>query len=348
MNLRFRPARSLRCAGAALCLVVAVTGCQTDVDSAPVRGATPTSMATSTMKPRLPYIDLVDTVAAAGGRVWVEVDLVKAWQDSPQRYADVLNIAISLARHKGVDGIKIADELGYHDGLDSPAQVRDFLTTSANQIHERLPRTKVLVDMVVPELGCVAWAAQVQERDDCATTAGNNSPAATIDAVDSYLALKAIDVLDLSVGMREESQYQSWGITRDSAMRTIWQEVDRRKWASLVHLQARKALAHTGPYTGGAGQAAQDLRTFVDIPVSHGAAAVDIWTWSQQYEGETFRLTDPGLKPNALTQALLARRKNGVQLWTHMTPSSMEIGQEQDVRAALKIFTGVFVAAGTG
>lgn len=342
-----RTARTMRYSALALCLALASTGCQGHVAALPNAQQTMPEVH-STMRPRMPYIDLVDTVARDGGRVWVEVDLVKAWQASPRRYADVLSVAIDLAKRKGVDGIKIADELGYHDGFRSPADVRDFLTTSAERIHARLPHTKVLVDMVVPQLGCIAWAGENQERQDCAITAGNNSPAATIDAVDSYLALKAIDVLDLSVGLREDYQYKSWNTNRDVAMRTIWTEVQRRRWGELVHLQARKALAHTGSYTGGAKQAAADLRTFVDIPLAHGASAVDIWTWSQQYEGDTFRLTDPGLKPNALTKALLARRMKGEQLWTHMTPSSMEIGPEQDVRTALKTFSAVFVAAGTG
>lgn len=340
-------ARRLRYPVAALCLAVAVAGCDGQVSAAPPSTHGMRDVR-SDMKPRMPYIDLVDAVAGDGGRVWVEADLVKAWQGGPQRYADALSVAVNLAKRKGVDGIKIADELGYHDGLTTPAAVRAFLTTSADRIHQELPHTKVLVDMVVPQLGCLAWTGDNQERQDCATTAGNNAPAATIDAVDSYLALKAVDVLDLSVGLREQFQYAEWHITRNAAMRAIWREVERRRWGQLVHLQARKALAHTGSYTGGSRQAEADLKTFVDIPLAGGAAAVDIWTWSQQYEGETFRLTDPGLKPNALTRALEARRMKGVHLWTHMTPSSLEMGQSQDVSSALKIFSAVFVAAGTG
>lgn len=342
-----RTARVLRYAAAALCLVAAATACDGKVAALP-SGKASMREVHSSMKPRQPYIDMVDAVASRGGQVWVEADLVKAWEGGPQTYADALSVATDLAGRKGVAGIKIADELGYHDGFSTPASVREFLTTTADRIHARLPHTKVLVDMVVPQLGCLAWTGDNQERQDCATTAGNNAPAATIDAVDSYLALKAVDVLDLSVGLREQFQYAEWHITRNAAMRAIWREVERRRWGQLVHLQARKALAHTGSYTGGSRQAEADLKTFVDIPLAGGAAAVDIWTWSQQYEGETFRLTDPGLKPNALTRALEARRMKGVHLWTHMTPSSLEMGQSQDVSSALKIFSAVFVAAGTG
>ncbi len=326
--------------------LVVVSGCQSGT-VLPTR-STGVQTVSSTALPRIPYVDLVDTIAAQGSTVWIEVDLVKAWQTGPQRYADVLNIAVKLASRPGVVGIKIADELGYHDGIDTPERARDFLAQASSDIRSRLPGTKILVDMIVPQLGCVAWAAEQAERLDCSTTAGNNSPAATIDAVDTYLGSKTFDVLDLSAGLRDPADYLAWKTTRDAAMRAVWKEVVRRHWGVLVRLQARKALAHSGSYAGGTAQAEQDLRTFVDIPLANGAQAVDIWTWNQQYKGTTYRLFDTGLKANALTAELVQRRAAGAHLFTHMTPSSLQVNTKTDVLAATAIFGSVFVAAGAG
>ena len=341
---RTRPAG--RAVAALLCTLLAVSGCQSG--TAPQTGLTGERAVASKATPRTPYVEMVDTIAAQGAEVWIEVDLVKAWQAGPQRYADVLNIAVKLASRKGVAGIKIADELGYQDGIDTPERAQEFLTRVSSDIRSRVPGTKILVDILVPQLGCVAWAADQADRLNCATTVGNTYPAAAIDAVDSYLASKTFDVLDLSAGLREPGDYLAWKTTRDDAMRLVWKEVVRRHWGALVTLQARKALAHAGSYSGGTAQAEQDLRTFVDIPLANGAQAVDIWTWSQPYKGTVYRLFDPGLKTNSLTAGLSRRRAAGAHLFTHMTPSSIEVSTKTDIEAATAIFDSVFVAAGAG
>ena len=347
-----RPATGAGVVAALVCTLAAVSGCQPGIGS--TDGATAGAGAkiiASTAQPRMPYIDMVDRIAARQTKVWIEVDLVRAWQAGSQRYSDVLNIALKLASRPGVVGIKIADELGYHDGIDTPAQARTFLAQASKDIRSRLPGTKILIDMVVPQLGCLAWVVESStesERRDCAIAQGNTSPAATIDAVGGYLRSKAIDVLDLSAGLQDASRYDSWKTTPDKAMREIWTEVIRRQWGVLVTLQARKALAHPGSYQGGTAQAERDLRTFVDIPLANGARAVDIWTWSQPYKGTTYRLSDSGLRTNPLIAGLARRRAAGDQLFTHMTPSSLGVSVGTDVRAAAAIFTDVFVAAGAG
>jgi hypothetical protein len=358
-----RPAVNARAVAAVACTLLAVSGCQsatapstgsTASPTSPTGSSVPTSRWTvrqtlgSTAQPRTPYVDMVDMVAAQGAKVWIEVDLVKAWETGPQRYADVLNIAVKLASRRGVVGIKIADELGYHDGLDTPERAREFLAQASSDIRSRLPGTKILVDMVVPQLGCLAWAAVQSESLDCSTAAGKTSPAATIDAVDTYLAAKNFDVLDLSAGLLAQATYSTWGTTQEEAMRAIWKEVVRRQWGVLVTLQARKALAHPGSYAGSTAQAEADLRTFVDIPLANGAQAADIWAWRQQYQGALYRLYDPGLHTNPLIAGLARRRAAGAHLFTHMSPSSVEVSAKTDVVAATAIFGSVFVAAGAG
>lgn len=343
------PAASVGAVAAVVCALLAVSGCQSGEGSA-TRGTGGPTAAPDAL-PRAPYIDMVDRITAQKATAWIEVDLVKAWQVGGKRYGDAVNIVVELASRPGVAGIKIADELGYNDGIDTPKQAQEFLAKASGDIRSRLPDTKILVDMIVPQLGCLAWVAEPvteSERRDCAATEGNANPAATIDAVEGYLESRALDVFNLSAGLRDTVDYSSWNTAPDEAMRAIWTEVNRRQWGLMVTLQARKAFAHSGTYHGGTAQAEQDLRTFVDIPLANGAHAVDIWTWSQPYKGTTYRLSDPGLATNPLIAGLARRRTAGAHLFTHMTPSSLVVSVETDVSAATAIFRSVFVAAGAG
>jgi hypothetical protein len=321
-------------------------------------------------------------VVAHGAQAWVEADLVKAWLDGPDRYRHVLDVVVAFASRPGIAGVKIADERGYGDGLDA-AKALAFLKQTTAALHARLPGRRVLADIVVPEFGCLDWqrgsaapstsapstgatsgtsaagatsaaaatpsstASIVASQRTCAQVQRAKYPGATIAAVDAEIAHGGLDVVDLSAGLQEDNKYIAWGTTRDIAMTAIWDEASRR-WGGEVTLQARKALAHPGRYTGSAQTAERDVHTFVDIPLAHGAKAVDIWTWSQPYEHQTYQLTDPGIADNPLIAALQSRRAKGAHLWTHMSPSSLQRGVEQDVTAATAIFDAVLVASGTG
>jgi len=153
-------------------------------------------------------------------------------------------------------------------------------------------------------------------------------------------------VLDLSTGLLPDRTYQGWGVDPEVAQRTAWQEVRRRGWADLVQLQSRKALAHPGRYAEP--NPAQNVTTFVDVPLAEGAEAVDIWTWRQAYQGEIYRLLDPGLRPNRLWTALAQRRSRGAVLFTHLSPRSVEVSLQTDMKMISEVFTDLFVAAGTG
>ncbi|NUR17570.1 MAG: hypothetical protein HOQ13_14855, partial [Dermatophilaceae bacterium] len=301
------------------------------------------------------YVALATAVAAHGAKPWVEADLLKAWVAGRDRYTAALDSVVALAGRPGVAGVKVADELGYEDGTDADTDLA-FLAATTRSLHERLPGRKVVVDLIVPELGCLSWpgvpasvvgAGSLAGRRACGSEAAARNPAAALSAVDRYVAKGGLDVVNLSAGLRSGAEYAAWGTTRDAAMAAAWDEASRR-WGGTVRLQARKALAHPGVYRGTRESAEADVHTYVDVPLAHGARAVDIWTWSQPYHGGTFTLTDPGLAPNALSRALLDRRRRGVELWTHMTPSSLQVGLEQDVAAAASIFSGVLVASGTG
>jgi hypothetical protein len=292
------------------------------------------------------YAGLVDALRSKGTGVWIESDVVKAYQAGPARYHQVLGIDLSLARRPGVAGIKIADELGYNDGT-TREQAAAVVRQAVRDIHTASPGTKVLIDVVVPELGCLSWTpTSTPSMRMCGANAVTANPGASIAAVDGYAA-SGVDVIDLSAGLQDESWYVAQGTSADAAMRQCWREAVRR-WGSRVTLQARKALAHPGPYPGDDAQAQAEVHTYVDIPLAEGAKAVDIWTWAQKYQGQLVTLTDPGGAPNALTRALQERRKKGARLWTNMTPSTYQVDRAHDILAVASQFDVVLVAAGTG
>jgi hypothetical protein len=280
-------------------------------------------------------------------RVWLEADLVKRWQAGRDRFDEGVLLVANLAKRPGVVGIKIADEIGYKDGLDTPDKVSSFLSAAADALHRAAPGKQLLVDMIVPELGCapehqppLRWATI------CAAQLRGQYPQLAIDQVDGYLRTRTFDVLDLSTGLLSDKTYSGWGLDMAAAQRTAWAEVRRRGWDRQVRLQARKALAHPGAYA--ATDTADTLTTFLDIPRTEGAHAVDVWTWHQQYQGDMYRLLDPGLRSNALWDGLVLRRSAGAELFTHLSPQSLEVGLDADLAVLAQVFTDLFVAAGTG
>jgi hypothetical protein len=318
--------------------------------SAPVR---PSPSATRPSPPAMgpvgTYLHAVQVAVHDHLRVWIESELTTRWLTGPASFQAGIRRVALLANRPGVAGVKIADELGYEDGLNTPAQIRQFLLATARALHAAAPRALILADMVVPALGCLPGhqpAGSPAAR--CAAQAQAAYPQLALPQVDSYLHLHAINVLDLSTGLLDGSTYASWHTTINAAQSAAWQEVARRGWPRLVTLQARKALAHPGKYTGTAAQAEGDMRTYVDIPLSSGAHAVDIWTWHQTYDGAMYRLLNPGLKPNALWTALEQQHRAHAVLFTHLSPTSVEGGLKPDLAMIANVFTDVFLPAGTG
>ena len=295
------------------------------------------------------YADAVRAAVRHGLRVWLESDLVKRWQEGPASFSRSMTQLGSLAATHGVVGIKIADELGYHDGLSTPAEIRQFLTAASAALNRVAPGKRLLVDMIVPELGCLPdQSPPLLWPTECVVKSRGRYPQLTLDSVTSYLRLKAVSVLDLSTGLLSDSTYAGWGVDLDIAQNAAWAKVKRLGWASLVTIHARKALAHPGAYTKLSAEAAADVRTWVDIPLADGAGAVDIWTWRQMYKGSINRILNPGLQPNALWTALRARRARGDELFTHLSPHSLEVGLDADLTVLAQVFSDAFVAAGTG
>ena len=351
--------RILRALGCAVALLLATTGCSTGsggVHQNSTRGthpspgssqpaAEPAAPTGSSQSPMLgdPYVGLAQVLERRGVRIWWEVDLVSAWLGGPSRLRTVEARMRQLGRTPGTAGFKVADELGYHDGVTSPAQAEQFLREARRAVAAADPRAELLIDMIVPQLGCLA---RTTDAAGCSDDAAASSPAATVDAVQGYLSAGLVDRLDLSAGLLDAGAYP--GGDRQAAMATAWREVRARHWDRQTKLQARKALAAPGGY---AGDPAADLAVFVDVPVDHGAGAVDLWTWRQPYQGATVGLFPEPPQRGRLWQPLRDRHAAGLRLFTHMTPSTLPrsataLGTVAD--QAAQVFTDVFVAAGAG
>lgn len=314
--------------------------------SAPPVSSSP--RATATLPPANPrYAQAVDSAAGLGLRVWIDTDLAKYWVAGKKAWPSVIKRVAALARHRGVAGIKIADEVGYKDGLDTPAKINDFLAGASRALRAAAPGKKIVIDMYLPELGCVPGST-LGGPQQCTSDDRARFPQLTLDQVDRYIASRTFDQIQLSSAIQDPQTYARWGTSIDAAQQAAWTEIERRGWPKRVNVVARRGLAHPGRYRKSDAEAERDAHVYVDIPRSLGDTQVDIWAWRQQYRGSVWRLMDPGMRANALWDALKARHDNGVPMYTHFTPSSVETDVTDDLRTVATVFTDVIIAAGTG
>jgi hypothetical protein len=342
----------MRWLGLVVAVTLVMTGCSTAREPAGTRPQRSTESASvvSPFPDPGPYQQAVDAAAKRGLAVWLDGDLVKRWAEGPTSFDAAVRRLSTLATRRGVVGVKIADELGYHDALENnPSRMHAFLTDAAAALRPRIGGRRILIDILAPELGCAPGVPNVRGRAAlCRLTAQAKFPALTLDQIDRYIDSGTVDAVDLSTYLLPVSTYRSWGIDRMAAQKAAWQEVERLGWSRKVTLHSRRALAHPDDYRGDARTAEADVEVFVDVPIDAGAAAVSIWTWRQRYQGEIVRLLDPGLRTNALWHALLARRRAGAVLLTSFSPSSTERGVGADLDMLSRVFAGVYVAAGIG
>ena len=347
---------SLTAMTATAIVAVAAAGCGgASSQGGNTQGSVHQSSAPPLATPAVPLAPIADyrnavTIALADHlQVWIEADMVKRWEEGPASFEAAVNRVAALADRPGVVGIKIADELGYNDGMNSAAKIRKFLSATASALHSAAPGKLLLVDMLVPQLGCMPGHQPVGSAPArCSASARAEYPQLSLPDVDSYLRMRVIDVLDLSTDMQADSTYTAWATTADAAQADAWREVNDLGWPALVRLQARKALAGPGGFQGTESVAAADVTEFIDIPLHSGAHAVDIWTWHQEYDGQMYQLINTGKQPNALWSKLVQLRRNGDVLFTHMSPHSVETSVRSDLAQIATVFTDVFLPAGTG
>lgn len=294
-----------------------------------------------------PYERAIDAAAARGLEVWIDVDLAQRWLEGAKIFATTITKLAPLARRPGVVGFKIADELGYQDGLETSAQVRAFLESSETALRRIAPTKKILVDLLVPELGCAPGIPSILTTSlMCQQQLRARYPAISLSNVDAYVRSGLIDVVDLSTDLLAESTYASWGITSVRAQIAAWREVNILHWSRRVTIHERHALAHPRSYSGTQAETQSAANLYAWIPLSQGASGVTVWAWQQPDDGVTMRLMDPDLRPNALWRMLIGLRRQGVELYTSFSPTWTDQGVQQDMSKLAEVFTGVMVAAG--
>lgn len=357
----------MKVAVVALALVLSISGCSTASPEAGPTGSSPgntqapsqptgaptTANLPSTAPALNPsadrYVALANALHSRGVDIWWETDLVARWLEGPAAFGKAIARLGQLATVPGTIGFKVSDEIGYRDGLTTMADAASFLKQSKAELSKVAPGKQLLVDAIVPELGCLPWRGENQQS--CAQRVRLKYPAATAAAMESYLRAGLIDRLDLSTGLLEDTTYAKWGLTKREAQTDAWNRVKNQGWPNLTILQARKALAEPDGYQGSAAEAGADSIDYIDVPVTAGAKAVDIWTWRQQYQGSTVSLLGADLSPNPLWTELVRQRGRGRELLSHMTPSAMPTDAAAFAREcdlAAKVFSAIFVAAGTG
>ena len=295
------------------------------------------------------FADAVDAAHAHGLRVWLESDLVERWKAGPASFNSAIASIAGLAARPGVVGVKIADELGDRDGMSGPEIMR-FLHDSRAALHANAPGKLVLIDVIGYELSCAPGITQVAtQARSCDARERAAHPGVTLATIQHIVDSGYVDVIDVSTNMQDPAVYRSWGITRADAQFAAFAEIQRRGWDRKVRIQTRKALAFPTSQIPDARTAAAMLPDFVDVPLSAGAHAVDVWTFNQFYDGRFVRLMAPGQSGEVLWAGLLARHRRGDALFTNYSPTfPLGPSVDADMRAISQAFTDVFIAAGTG
>jgi hypothetical protein len=333
-------------AAVTVAVFLAISGCDT------ARVATPSYPAYATLPAQTAdphYADAVDAAHAHSLRVWLESDLVANWRAGRPKFDEAIERIAALSHRPGVVGVKIADELGDHDGL-TRQNIMTFLRDARAALHANAPGKLVLIDVIGYELGCAPHVPKVSKTSaTCMARERQAHPAVTLATLDRIMRSGYVDVVDLSTNIAASSVYTSWGITRAQAQRAAFAEAVRRGWTRDVRLQTRKALAFPTPDIPDAQAAAALVPDFVDVPLAAGARGVDVWTYNQLYRGELVHLIGPGLTTNALWSALQARKRAGATLFTHYSPTfPIASSVDADMQVISTSFTDVFCAAGTG
>ena len=256
-----------------------------------------------------------------------------------------------LASRPGVVGIKIADELGYHDGLDTPEpRSARSCDATATALRQRRPGKLILVDMIVPELGCLpGQQPPLRWATICAARARGDYP---------QLALPAVDSLR---GQRRHRRARPEHLDPAAEdVRRLGLGRDHRAAAGLAGGRPAR-LGHGGsPCTpGGPSRTPAATRPAPRTPTRSCARSSTCRSppvpgrstcgpGARSTRGRSTGCWTRACAPTPCGWALRQRRAAGAVLFTHFTPSSVEVGLDADLAALASVFTDVFIAAGTG
>ncbi|WP_189163230.1 hypothetical protein, partial [Sphaerisporangium melleum] len=186
-----------------------------------------------------------------------------------------------------------------------------------------------------PEMGCGA-------NEPCQAALRGKYPLITRANVEKYVLTGDVDHVNVSSGLFS-SEYATYKITPDKALRNQWIGVRARGWDTRVHVGAREVgLAHSGANKLTAAQAEAAAKLRVDLPLQAGVQTVMLWTHRQEWDGATWRLLDQGLATNTMWKALQARKGLG-RLSVTFDASDPEKGITQDLNKLAEVFDEVYI-----
>ncbi|RJL30865.1 hypothetical protein [Bailinhaonella thermotolerans] len=324
----------------------------TPAPSSPARGEQPPEFdrvprPDTTPPAQTEHDEFIDEADRLGMRVWLEAELIDPWLRGKADFDKAVAELARQARRPGVVGIKYTDEVGWADPLKSPEQITRFLSEASAALRRAAPGKLLLVDMFVPELGCVPGSDD-DGPQECRAEMRGDYPLIRVENAEKYLLTGYTDAVNLSPDLFVD-KYREWGLPPEKAHEAHWREVKRRGWDKKVVLYSRDAeLAHKDASTLTPQQAESLVRLRVDLALKGGARMANLWTWRQDYEGAIHRLMDPGNKPNALWERLKARKAAGARMSVQCNPGAMEVGIKQDLKEMSAVFSDVFMWAGVG
>ncbi|WP_329430950.1 hypothetical protein OG339_48210 (plasmid) [Streptosporangium sp. NBC_01495] len=319
----------------------------------PTATPTPTPSATATADPSDPTAQALQHAKALGLRIWLETDLVAAWQAGP---AQLQAAAARLAQHAAaanVVGVKVAAELGLRGGFDNTAagaeQIRTFLSDVSKVMRATLPPGRqIAVDVIVPELGC-------GQSQACVTAMRTGYPLLTLAEVETYVLTGNVDAVNLSSPLVKPfvDVYTKAGISQDRVLQQQWLALRQRNWDSKVpglYIGARDiGLAHSGTTSTLTGAVAENaVKARVDQPLKTGVRHVVLWTWRQTWNDTDWRLTNrgdgQGLKSSGVWDALRTR-KPLERTSVIFNPREFELSIAEDLKEIATVASTVYITA---
>ena len=251
-----------------------------------------------------------------------------------------------LARFPGTVGFKVADELGYHDGLTTKAQVLAFLRATRSALARVAPHAQVLVDAVVPELGCLPRPRRA--RRSLRPQRPRHQPGASSTRCPGTSGRAGRPARPECRAAVRVGLPRSRPDPPPGADRKVWRDVDALGWSAMTWLQARKALAMDGGWTGTHAAAS---RAGSSTSTSRGSMAPTPST-----SGPGGRRTTAA--PTACSHPTSGRTRSGTSCWPgprrggpvhapdaqHPVDRAPRRAHEYDLVAS--VFDAVFVAAG--
>ncbi|GGS84353.1 hypothetical protein GCM10010156_48700 [Planobispora rosea] len=304
---------------------------------------TPSPSASAVSDPADPTAQAIRHAQGLGLRIWLETDLVAAWQAGPDQLKATAARLAQQANQPNVLGVKFAAELGLRGTFTSPEEVHRFVSEASAALRATMPPGRRLaVDVVIPELGC-------GRTTQCLTTMGTRYPLLTRANVQQYVLTGAVDAINVASPLFQPflDIYKQAGISPERVLQQQWMALRILGWNREVpglDIGARDlGLAHPDNKPALAGADAETaVKARVDGPLRLGAEHVVLWTWKQTWNNVAWRLNDAGLRTNGIWEAL-AKRKDLDFTGIVFNPRETEDSIARDLEEIAKVASTVYL-----